>query len=156
MRLFGIFKHCEHSLFVYQCTFHSLWVDVKASLHISHNPPLAWEGLEKSNEFSMEFIFFPGKFKKSRRLSGNSIWRNYLREEEEEPHFRRFVASFSTTRTTTLKYQINVHVRQKIYFKQSCLKEIGNSKDFSIEKSPKIVKIERMSNKRHLAMFLEF
>ena len=26
------------------------------------------------------------------------------------------------------------------YFKSSCLKEIGNSKDFSIEKSPKIVK----------------
>ena len=130
MRLFGIFKHCEHSLFVYQCTFHSLWVDVKASLHISHNPPLTWEGLEKSNEFSMEFIFFPGKFKKSRRLSGNSIWRNYLREEEEEPHFRRFVASFSTTRTTTLKYQINVHERLKRYFIQVVSKKSEIQKTF--------------------------
>ena len=78
----------------------------------------------------MEFIFFLGKFKKSRRLSGNSIWRNYLREEEEEPHFRRFVASFSTTRTTTLKYQINVHVRLKRYFLQVVSKKSEIQKTF--------------------------
>ena len=40
-----------------------------------------------------------------------------------------------------------------VYFRASCLKEIGNSRYFSIEKSPKTVEIERMSNKRHLAFF---
>ena len=62
-----------------------------------------------------------------------------MREEEEEPHFRRFVASFSTTRTTTLKYQINVHIRKEKKIPRCRLVHLLTIStifdDFSMEKS---------------------
>ena len=40
-------------------------------------------------------------------------------------------------------------------FRSGCLKEIGNSRDFSLEKSAKIVKIVWICTNRHLVIFCE-